>query len=207
MTAGAVDADSLLQSQLPGRIAHEDQVVLRLDAAAFDGATPARVMDRLLAGFVENPPGGVSQLMALRNVLVRPAGLRTSPLGCPASSLLSLDAPLKFSGRHPVLAERRSDDGRRVEVILGADDKHLMFRTCVGVRTDADGALVCTMATRVRTRNLFGRLYMAAISSVHRRYIAPAMLGHALGHAMRSMRSADAVSGDLSLLHPGAEGS
>lgn len=193
VVASGVDADSLLQSQLPGRIAHEDQVALRLDAAQIHNATPARVMDHLLAGFVENPPDGVSRLMALRNVLVRPAGLRTSPLGCPASSLLSSDAPLKFAGRHPVVSERRSDDGRRVEVILGADDRHLMFRTCVGVRIEADGAVVCTMATRVRTRNPFGRFYMAAISGVHRRYIAPAMLRHAADHAVRSLRGVDAV--------------
>lgn len=126
--------------------------------------------------------------MALRNALVRPAGLRTSPLGCPASSLLSVEAPLRFAGRHPVLVERRSSDGRRVEVVLGADDRHLMFRTCIGVRIGADDRLVCTMATRVRTRNLFGRVYMAAISGVHRRYIAPAMLRHAVDHAMESLQ-------------------
>lgn len=190
VVASGVDADSLLQSQLPGRIAHEDQVALRLGAQA-RGATAAHVMGHLLTGFVANPPDGVSRLMALRNVLVRPAGLRTSPLGCPASSLLSSDAPLQFAGRHPVLSERRSDAGRRVEVILGADDKHLMFRTCVGVRLEADGAFVCSMATRVRTRNPFGRLYMAAISGVHRRYIAPAMLRHAADHAVRSLRGLD----------------
>ncbi|WP_233198710.1 MULTISPECIES: DUF2867 domain-containing protein [Luteimonas] len=188
VVSGAVDADALLQTQLPGRIAHEDQVALQLGVAACGGATPAVVMDRLLAGFVENPPDGVSRLMALRNVLVRPAGLRTSPLGCPASSLLSGDAPLTFAGRHPILAERCSPDGRRVEVLLGADDRHLMFRTCIGVRAGADGTLVCTMATRVRTRNLFGRLYMAAISGVHRRYIAPAMLRHAVAHAAGSLQ-------------------
>ena len=190
IVAGGVDADSLLQSQLVGRIAHEDQVALRLASAHVGDAAPALVMDRLLTGFVANPPDGVSRLMALRNVLVRPAGLRTSPLGCPASSLLSVDAPLKFAGRHPILAERGSSDGRRVEVILGADDRHLMFRTCIGVRVDTDGALVCTMATRVRTRNLFGRVYMAAISGVHRRYIAPAMLRHAVDHAVQATGAA-----------------
>lgn len=195
--ASGVDADSLLQSQLPGCIAHEDQVALRLDAVQIHGATPARIMDHLLTGFVVNPPDGVSRLMAVRNVLVRPAGLRTSPLGCPASSLLSPDAPLKFAGRHPMLSERRSDDGRRVEVVLGADDTHLMFRTCVGVRIEADGAVVCTMATRVRTRNPFGRVYMAAISGVHRRYIAPAMLRHAADNAVRSLRGVDAVGLEL----------
>jgi len=188
VVAGPVEADSLLQEHLQGRVDHEDQVAVHLGASACDGASAAVVMDRLLAGFVENPPDGVSRLMALRNVLVRPAGLRTSPLGCPVSSLLSVDASLKFAGRHPVLDERRSDDARRIEVILGADDKHLQFRTCVAVRVDGDGAATCSMATRVHTRNPFGRVYMAAISSVHRRYIAPAMLRHAVDHAVRTGR-------------------
>ncbi|WP_159678986.1 DUF2867 domain-containing protein [Luteimonas sp. 9C] len=191
--ADAVDADSLLQSQLPGPVAHEDQAAVRLDAAQVGGATPAQVMDALLAGFVANPPVGVGRLMALRNLLVRPAGLRTSPLGCPASSLLSVDAPQMFAGRHPVLVERLGDDGRRVEVILGADDVHLMFRTCIGVRAGPDGTRLCTMATRVRTRNAFGRVYMAVIRGVHRRYIAPTMLRHAADHAVRALRQDAAV--------------
>lgn len=187
----AVDSGSLLQSQLSGRVAHEDQISVRPGAEIFAGAAPADVMDLLLVGFVENPPDGVSRLMALRNVLVRPVGLRTSALGCPASSLLSRDAPLKFAGRHPVLAERCSRDGRAVEVVLGADDRHLMFRTCIGVRIGSGDRLVCTMATRVHTRNLFGRVYMAAISGVHRRYIAPEMLRHALDHAIASWKRVD----------------
>lgn len=198
----AVDADSLLQSQLSGDVAHEDQVALRLGPAACKVGNADAVMDRLLTGFVENPPDGVSRLMALRNVLVRPAGLRVSPLGCPASSLLSMDAPLKFAGRHPILAQRRSRDGRRVEVILGADDRHLMFRTCVGVAVGADGGVVCTMATRVRTRNLFGRLYMAVISGVHRRYIAPAMLRHAVDHAIGSRQGSASAQAAMHARHP-----
>ena len=190
IATGAVAAGSLLQSQLPGaRIDHEDQVAIRVAS----DATPAVAMDRLLAGFVENPPDGVSRLMALRNLLVRPAGLRTSPLGCPASSLLSVDAPHRFASRHPILAERHSNDGRRVEVILGADDRHLRFRTCIGIAADTDGALICSMATRVHTRNLFGLIYMAAISRVHRHYIAPAMLRHAVDHAVRASRDTGSV--------------
>lgn len=189
VVTGAVDADSLLQTQLPGRIDHEDKVEVARGFTTRDDVAPDVVMDRLLTGFIENPPDGVSRLMALRNVLARPAGLRTSPLGCPASSLLAVHAPLRFAGRHPVLSERVSEGGRRVEVILGADDRHLAFRTCIGVRAGADGAIVCTMATRVQTRNVFGRIYMAAISGLHRRYIAPAMLRHAVDHAARSLRA------------------
>jgi ATP-independent RNA helicase DbpA len=40
-----------------------------------------------------------------------------------------------------------------------------------------------TLGTRVHCRNLFGRLYMAAIDRVHRSYVAPAMLRTAVACA------------------------
>ncbi|NYZ63129.1 DUF2867 domain-containing protein [Luteimonas deserti] len=183
----APSEDFLLARHWPGACDHEDQVAVRLGV----NAGPAEVMDRLLEGFVENPPDGVSRLMALRNALVRPARLRTSPLGCPASSLLAVDAPLRFAGRHPVLAQHTTGDGRRIEVILGADDRHLAFRTCVTVETLPTGGIVCAMTTRVRIRNAFGRFYLAAIRRVHRRYVAPAMLRHAVDHAARALRAGE----------------
>ncbi|MCD9028425.1 DUF2867 domain-containing protein [Luteimonas sp. BDR2-5] len=185
-------ADSLLAAQLPGA-AHEDAVAIRLAPGECAGSDAATLMALLLDGFVESPPSGVSRLMALRNVLVRPFGLRTSPLGCPASSLLSQDAPQRFAGRFPVLARRVSAEGKCVEVILGADDRHLAFRTCVRVEAMTDGGMRCAMATRVRTRNLFGRLYMAAIRRVHMRYVAPVMLQLAVDHAVRSLRGEHAL--------------
>src|SRR5690606_17141474 len=98
--------------------------------------------------------------------------LRTSPLGCPVSSLLSGDRSRLFAGRHPVLAHEVSADACRAEVLLGADDRHLAFRSCVGVERMPDGIRI-TLGTRVRCRNPFGRAYMALIDGVHRRYIAP----------------------------------
>ncbi len=179
-------ADSLLAAQLPGA-GHQDAVAIRLSRGECAGADAATVMAALLDGFVDNPSAGVSRLMGLRNLLVRPFGLRTSPLGCPASSLLSAGAPQRFAGRFPVLAQRAGKDTACVEVLLGADDRHLAFRTCVRVEPLADGGMRCAMLTRVRTRNLFGRLYMAAIRRVHLRYIAPAMLQSAAAHTVRSL--------------------
>ena len=73
---------------------------------------------------------------------------------------------------------------RSAEVLLGADDRHLRFRSCVRVQLLDDGAAVIALGTRVRTRNRFGRLYMAAIDHVHRRHISPAMLRMAVAHAL-----------------------
>lgn len=73
---------------------------------------------------------------------------------------------------------------RSAEVLLGADDRHLQFRSCVRVQVLDDGAAVIALGTRVRTLNAFGRLYMAAINRVHRRHVSPAMLRMAVAHAL-----------------------
>ena len=147
-------------------------------------ATASARMADVLEGFLRCRPAVVTQLMRLRNALVRPLRLRTSPLGCPVSSLLSTgDGPM-FSGRYPVLAQRIDADGRRAQVILGANDRHLAFRSCVGVQI-TDAGVEITLGTRVQCANLFGRVYMAAISGVHHAYIAPAMLRMAVEGAVR----------------------
>jgi hypothetical protein len=83
-----------------------------------------------------------------------------------------------------VLDQRVDADGMRAQVILGADDKHLRFRSCVDVQCHADGRTTIGLANRVQVRNGFGRFYMAAIDRVHRRYVAPAMLRAAVAHAL-----------------------
>ncbi len=177
----ALADDSLLREQLRDRaIHHEDVFALTLRPAAADRRDAAQWLAALLAGFVANPPSGVSRMMVVRNALVRPLGLRTSLLGCPVSSLLSPSAPALFDGRFPVLAQRVSADGRSAQVILGADDKHLCFRTGVAVRVLDDGAIEFSLADRVACLNAFGRFYMAVIAGAHRRVIAPAMLAHAV---------------------------
>ncbi|MGL6290489.1 MAG: DUF2867 domain-containing protein, partial [Silanimonas sp.] len=122
--------------------------------------------------------------MRLRNALVMPLGLRRSPLGCPVSSLLNECPRERFAGVFPVLGQRVSADGRRAEVLLGADDRHLRFRSVVGVKRHLDGHMDVVLGSRVAPRNAFGRLYMALIATVHRRYVGPILLRRALAHAM-----------------------
>ncbi len=177
----SVPNSSLLARQFQDGFDHEDMFALTLPPGASRQSAEA-LLAAVLDGFLSNPPQGVSWLMQLRNVLVRPLRLRTSPLGCPVSSLLSPDAPRKFAGRYPVLDQRTAHD--RAEVLLGADDRHLRFRSCVGVEIVADGIRV-TLGTRVHCRNLFGRVYMAMIEAVHRHYISPTMLEMAVAHALQ----------------------
>ncbi len=162
---------------------HEDTFSLTMDLSSFDVHTPTGLMSAVLEGFLTNPPASVARMMAFRNTLVRPMGLRTSPLGCPVSSLLSPDRSNLFANRFPVLAQSVDETRGRAQVVLGANDKHLVFRSCVGVQLLPHGRVQFTLGTRVRCKNLFGRFYMAVIDHVHRSYVTPTMLSRAVDEA------------------------
>lgn len=179
-----VPCDSLLRGVLEDHT-HEDTFELTIAAADIGQRPASAILADVLDGFLENRPLGVSRLMSLRNALVRPLGLRTSPLGCPVSSLLAPQAEALFAGRFPVRCQRIDALDRRAEVILGADDRHLIFRSCVGVVLKNDASATVMLGTRVRTHNAFGRAYMALVDRVHRTYIAPSLLGLAVDHAVR----------------------
>lgn len=179
--------DCLLRDELRDRVVHhQDRFTLTVTPPPPASTRDApRWLAAALAGFMENAPTAVSRMMAWRNALVRPLGLRTSPLGCPVSSLLSPTSPAIFAGRFPVLRQQVSADGRSAQVVLGVDDKHLKFRSCVAVRLLVGGAVEFSLSDRVACSNAFGRLYMAAIATTHRQAIAPAMLAHAVDAALR----------------------
>ena len=100
-----------------------------------------------------------------------------------AQALQALAAGLPaHSDFNPVLLKPATD--KRAQVILGADERHLRFRSCVGVQVLADGRIAFTLGTRVQYRNAFGRAYMKAIARVHRDYIAPTMLRFAVSHVL-----------------------
>ena len=185
----APHADSLLRTQLVEDVNFEDSFQLDLGAAEVSTHSAHALLSAVLDGFLENRPMGVARMMAVRNVLVKPLGLRTSPLGCPVSSLLSERSEARFDARFPVLAQRGTREDHVAEVILGADDKHLRFRSCVGVRLREDGGASITLGTRVATRNGFGWLYMAMIDRVHKSYVSPVMLRLAVDHAVKALRA------------------
>lgn len=184
----ALPADSLLAREFATACDHEDSVVLQTAPGELRADSAKAWLAALLQGFLDHRPPGVTRLMRLRNALVRPLGLRRSPLGCPVSSLLGSAPAERFDARFPVLAQAVDAADRSAEVLLGADDRHLRFRSSVRVQIDADGSLRFSLSTRVACRNLFGRFYMACIARTHRHYIAPAMLQRAAAGAQR-MRS------------------
>ena len=169
---------SLLDGALPANGSHDDCVTVTLSAREVGRSSAQDLLALVLEGFLENRPSGVGHLMALRNLLVAPMKLRTSPIGCPVSSLLSGDRSRLFEDRFPVLGQQVGKGF--AQVLLGADDRHLFFRSCVRVEIRDDGSAEVSLGTRVQTRNLFGRLYMAAIELTHRRYVAPSLLRMAI---------------------------
>ena len=102
----------------------------------------------------------------------------------PVSSLLGKPTCGAFADRFPVIEQSVNATDSRAQVILGADDKHLRFRSCVGVEILSDGRVALTMGTRVVFGNSFGRFYMAAIDKVHRSYVSPTMLRMAVEHVV-----------------------
>ncbi|MBB4130085.1 hypothetical protein GGR62_000833 [Xanthomonas campestris] len=194
-TLQTLPADALLREQFHRDVHFEDAHQLRLDTRQLRTDGLHGVLCDLLQAFVDQPPGTVSGLMRLRNLLVKPLGLRTSHLGCPVSSLLDPNAKQLFAGRFPVLAQRSDADGQQVQIVLGADDKHLRFRSSIALRRVNDHEIELTTATRVSCRNWFGRVYMASIHHVHHHYVMPTMLRA----AVQRMRHAEQVAPEAAL--------
>lgn len=98
-------------------------------------------------------PRWVERLVALRNALVAPFGLKTSGAGETATK--------DIIGIFPVLSETPN------RLVAGFDDSHLDFRVVVDVNACDNGQQV-TATTLVRTNNWLGRIYLMVILPFHR---------------------------------------
>jgi hypothetical protein len=98
-------------------------------------------------------PKWVARLMALRNRLVAPFGLRTPAWNAPRTS--------DRIGIFPVLSDTQG------QILLGFDDSHLDFRVIVSVVPGGAGRDI-SITTVVRKHNLLGHVYLAAIMPFHR---------------------------------------
>ncbi len=177
--------ESLLSKHLADEtIHHDDSFIYSLHGSGYNGHSATHLLQSALEGFLLNPPQGVSWLMSFRNTLVKPLGLRTSRLGCPVSSLLLKNQQNLFANRYPVLDQHIDSKDRIAQVVLGADDKHLKFRSCISVHIIDDETLEIRLGSRVHCKNLFGRFYMSAINNVHRNYVSPTMLRKAVDYVI-----------------------
>lgn len=181
----SLPVNSLLLEHLSDEfVHHEDTFSITVNGNNFKGSNAHQLLEIMLEGFLMNSPKGVSKLMMMRNILVKPLGLRTSPLGCPVSSLLSEDTNNLFANKYPVLNQCINEEDTVVQVVLGADDKHLKFRSCIRVEVLSGNQIKFSLDNRVHCKNLFGRFYMYAINYVHRSYIAPVMLRRSVDYVI-----------------------
>jgi len=103
-------------------------------------------------------PRWAAKLMALRNILVRPFGLKHDP------DAASAGAPRV--GMFPVIS---NDPG---EIVLGFDDRHLDFRIVVQTEAVDSQQTAVRMMTLVKRHNLLGRSYLAVIMPFHKLIVA-----------------------------------
>jgi len=98
-------------------------------------------------------PRWAEALLALRNILVTPFGLKTSGA--------SPTAPREMIGIFPIVSEQPD------RLVAGFNDRHLDFRLVVDIATSGATQNV-TATTLVLTHNWLGRTYLATIMPFHR---------------------------------------
>lgn len=135
-----------------------DAYCVAVDDATLDARHAA---ERMLG----RSPRWIQALLALRNYLVAPFGLKTPVPGKPAAA--------GSIGVFPVVSETPS------RLVAGFDDSHLDFRVVVDVVAASDGRRV-TATTLVLTHNWLGRTYLAIILPFHR-LVVRAMLAQVSG--------------------------
>jgi hypothetical protein len=123
-----------------------DAFRVAVDGTALDARKAAQKM-------LGRQPRWITALMALRDCLVTPFGLKTSdPNNRTTTDVI---------GIFPVLSQ---SPGR---LVAGFDDSHLDFRVVVDVASSGPGQQV-TATTLVLTHNRLGRIYLAIILPFHR---------------------------------------
>ncbi len=94
----------------------------------------------------------IDTLLALRNILVAPFGLKDGAHHNPNLDVI---------GIFPVVSQSQN------RLVAGFDDKHLDFRVIVDV-SGARPARAVTATTLVLTHNLLGRIYLALVMPFHK---------------------------------------
>ena len=107
---------------------------------------------------IENFPAWTGAMMALRQILVAPFGLK----GRPGSG--------DRIGIFPVVSESRQ------QLVAGFNDRHLDFRIVVDLEEQAGKPeQAVTLTTVIKRHNLLGRVYLVAVMPFHRAIISTAL--------------------------------
>ena len=129
-----------------------------LPSADFGDAFAIEVRDVMLSAPLaaqlafSAPPGWIARLLALRNIIVAPFGLKSGD---------EADVPGPRMGL-PVFSSSPE------RVVLGLDDRHLNFRLVVDVADLNETTRRITATTLVQRNNLLGRVYLAAVLPFHK---------------------------------------
>eukprot|EP00439_Symbiodinium_sp_Y106_P089257 s1_g1793.t1 len=150
---------------------------------ALQTASMVEIADLLVS--VEVP--GADQLVQLRNLIVKPLGLKTSD---------DVEAePPATTGEAPEVGDRigffKIYRISEHEIILGEDDVHQDFRVSLYRQVEAPSKLYA--ATCCQRHNLFGYAYLAAILPFHK-MIVKGMLDGLTKKLSNSGKNAAAVS-------------
>jgi hypothetical protein len=116
-------------------------------------------IDQVARAVLGKPSRWFRALLACRDAMVAPFGVKTSA---------QLRTELKVAGAPHIdffpIVSRVTE-----EVVIGADDTHLDFRTSVLVRRNASsGRHEVIVTTVVHSHNGFGQIYLLAIAPFHR---------------------------------------
>ncbi len=124
-----------------------------------------RSIDQLTADIFTLPAWG-SMLMRIRNAMVRPFGLKTSPI----EKIEPLQNSYYQVGSHigPFAVLLRTDD----EIVVGQNDKHLQFRASVYADKKASCLYIITVVTLL---NVYGKIYFFAVKPFHRLIVRTAL--------------------------------
>ena len=136
-----IDTDALLAGAQ-----FSDAYRIALDDNALDARQAA---ERMLG----RSPRWINVLLALRNCLMAPFGLKT---GAPNEA-----GAFDSIGIFPVVSQTPN------RLVAGFNDHHLDFRVVVDVASSGHSQNV-TATTLVLTHNLFGRVYLTTILPFHR---------------------------------------
>ena len=127
------------------------------EALSADGGLSAEAAARQTFGRM---PFWVAPLMALRNLVVRPFGLKHD------SEAAIAGAPR--IGMFPIISNSAD------EIVLGFDDRHLDFRIVVETHPQM-GKTAIRLMTLIKRHNRLGRIYLAVITPFHKLIVAAAL--------------------------------
>ncbi|MCW2237361.1 DUF2867 domain-containing protein [Azospirillum canadense] len=151
MIQDTIPAASLLTQDAP-HYGYRDSCVVDIGPASVS-------IDEVIPAFFASTPRWVDRLLALRNALVTPLGLKTGPMGAP-----DIAPPFQVGqsiGVFRIIALTGD------EAVFGEDDRHLDFRVSLLLQRGERGNSLA-VSTIVKINNGLGTGYFAVVKPFHR---------------------------------------